>query len=153
MEKDCEKIRVNGPGKRKSEKQFVWQRVKHAKLYFDLLLGLKSKKCTFDSSGYSAQGDLNFCIHAAKGWGCSSVGRASDRQVSHSGSTPVCAHTKVTLSMSGFGGLWKNDLTLCSVNPKKNVLLKSKHRKLNSVTPSQLAFTRESNPNFSWKKS
>ena len=42
-------------------RQNSWQQNKHVRLFSDLLLSLK--EITFDSSGFSVERELNFCVH------------------------------------------------------------------------------------------
>ena len=106
-----------------------------------------------------------------RGWGCSSVGRASDRHVANAGSIPRCG--KGFFSQSAFSA----DSLTVFVHPRvqshaftsgtcsrsrspcqksvdyENTETPNMHPRLGSATLLQLAFPGETNPKFPWEKS
>ena len=107
-----------------------------------------------------------FCIVQECGWGCSSVGRASDRHAADSGSIPRCSKGIFSQSQLSVQTLWRVSLhplvqshalrsvvhMLCSVD-YGNTKTPRLHLRLDSATLSLSAFPRESKSNFPWEKS
>ena len=105
------------------------------------------------------------------GWGCSSVCRASDHDATEAGLIPQCGEGFFSQSQLSVQTLLRClYIPMCNCiccyicvhvqDPVVHVrvqwimetLTPSMHRRLGSATSSQLAFSREGNPNFPWEK-
>ena len=108
-----------------------------------------------------------------QGWGCSSVGTASDRHADDTGSIPRCSKgfffPRVNFQCRLSYGVHTPPCAIACINSRVhfedpvvhvkssvdygNTKTPSSQRRLGSATLSQLAFPEESNPNFPWEKS
>ena len=89
-------------------------------------------------------------------WGCSSVGRASDRHIADTGSIPRCGKGFFSLPESIFSA---DSFGVCTPPCAIACIYICAHGKdpvvrvrLGSATLSQLAFPGEGNPSFPWEK-
>ena len=104
-------------------------------------------------------------------WGCSSVGRASDRHAAEAGSIPQCGKGFFSQSQLSVQTLLRCPYTPCAIacinicvhvkDPVLHVRVRwmhgntktpSMHSRFGSTTLSQLASPGESNPNFPWEE-